>query len=452
MKKRAAQHLRFGLTGLGGFSHFITERFLDEMGRAAHQLEGPNAQLCAVADPYRARYRERASQLGQLGVSVYEDFNEMLASAELDAVWMPLPIHLHREYTAQALSAGVAVMCEKPAAGSVQEVDAMIADRNRFASPLGIAFQDLYDPAIRLLKRQLVAGEWGRMRRIHVTCAWPRPESYYARNSWAGRWGDAMGWISDSPASNAMAHFLNLGLFLAGESEHSTARALEVEAELYRVNAIETFDTCSLRLSLSAGIELVAGFSHASERTINPCVRIETEAASIRAVNLGGGTWIGLTIEPRDGSPIVRPESQDPWPHMFRAMRRAVLEGDRRGESSGLVSPEMAREHVRVVNAAAEATEVSLIPAAYARVGADENGHPRRMLEGVDRAIETLGQTGELFHESGNLKWSRPAGRLDVRDYQRFRGPKGTEQAPGTRPVELRVTLPDKKVASSAAK
>ena len=54
------------------------------------------------------------------------DFEHLLA-CDIQAVWLPLPIDLHCPYTKLALAAGTAVLCEKPAAGCVDDVDDMIA-------------------------------------------------------------------------------------------------------------------------------------------------------------------------------------------------------------------------------------------------------------------------------------------------------------------------------------
>src|SRR5512133_3188347 len=62
----------------------------------------------------------------------FGSYEEMLASDEIDAVYNSLPNHLHAEWTVRALEAGKHVLCEKPFAISVEEVDRM-ADASRKA-------------------------------------------------------------------------------------------------------------------------------------------------------------------------------------------------------------------------------------------------------------------------------------------------------------------------------
>src|SRR4051794_24982716 len=111
--------IRFGVAGLGGYAAHVSERLLE-----AARSPQPAAQLVAICEPQPDHYVARAAHLRKHGVQLFTTFEQLLA-APIDAVWLPLPIDLHRPFTEMALRAGKAVLCEKPAAGSVDDVDLM---------------------------------------------------------------------------------------------------------------------------------------------------------------------------------------------------------------------------------------------------------------------------------------------------------------------------------------
>src|SRR5260221_649007 len=138
---------RFGVAGLGGYAAYIC----DVLSRASavDPVNGP-VRFAAVCEPALKLHAVKAEALRKEGVAVFREYAELLRQP-IDAVWLPVPIHLHRRFTEQALAAGKAVLCEKPAAGTVQDVDAMIAARNRSGMPVGMAYETLFDPDILAL-------------------------------------------------------------------------------------------------------------------------------------------------------------------------------------------------------------------------------------------------------------------------------------------------------------
>jgi glucose-fructose oxidoreductase len=77
----------------------------------------------------------------------YERFEEVLAAAEADAVYLVTPNHLHREYTVRAARAGVHVLCEKPMAVTVEECEEMIAACEEAGVELMIAYRLHFEEA-----------------------------------------------------------------------------------------------------------------------------------------------------------------------------------------------------------------------------------------------------------------------------------------------------------------
>lgn len=96
----------------------------------------------------------------------FGSYDEMLESGEVDAVYIGLPNHLHAEWTIKALEAGVNVLCEKPFALSIDEVDAVIAARDKFNKVVAEAFMYRHHPQSRIVKEWVEEGKLGQITNL----------------------------------------------------------------------------------------------------------------------------------------------------------------------------------------------------------------------------------------------------------------------------------------------
>ncbi|MDD7985325.1 Gfo/Idh/MocA family oxidoreductase [Lentisphaera marina] len=217
------------------------------------------------------------------GGQVFSDAESMFSSmkGQLDLVCIPTGIETHASLSIAAMEAGAHVMVEKPAAGTVEEVDTMMEASKRTGKIVAVGFQDIYRNDIQEIKKKLLTKEWGEVKSVSVLGSWPRPKMYYRRNNWAGRLksGDSM--IFDSPANNALAHYMNLGLYLVGENFKSSASIATIDAESYRAYQIETFDTLICRAKTNSGIQFHYTVTHASAENFEPIVSIKTDKYKI---------------------------------------------------------------------------------------------------------------------------------------------------------------------------
>lgn len=261
------------LVGIGGYGEVYLSHLVEELRRG-------RCHLTAAVDPSP----ERCSRLAELraqGVPIYSTMDALPAPAgPAELVVISSPIHLHCPQTCQALARGSYVLCEKPAAATVQEVDQMIENRDRAGRWVAIGYQWSHSSSIRQLKQDIQAGLFGRPRRLKSLCLWPRDASYYGRNNWAGRLRDDQGrWILDSPANNAMAHDLHNMLYVLGDRPDASAVPAEVTAETYRANQIENFDTMAVRVRTVGGVEILFFGSHAARENADPVFKYEFDNA-----------------------------------------------------------------------------------------------------------------------------------------------------------------------------
>jgi len=395
--------------GLGGYAGHIC-RLLLEHSRAGDGQE-PVVRLTAVCEPDLDAHRALVAELRAANVSVFTRWEDLLAQPA-EAVWLPLPISLHRPYTEQALAAGRAVLCEKPAAGCVQDSDAMQEAQSRAGLPVAVGFQDIYEPTTLALKRALLAGRIGAVESVALTACWPRDSRYYARSAWRRRQNGA--WVMDSPASNALAHYLSLALFLLGDSLTDSATPTHVEAELYRANPIETYDTCGLRLVTPSGVPLLALLTHACRETRPPRLVLQGTRGVI-VYEAGAQAEIRISSETQTLS--LRENSRT---HMLRRFAHLVRDVP---DEQPVATLAVARAHLIAVNGASEAAPVRDIPPPFLQTLPSAEGGRLTAISGVEDLFQACAERQRLPHEMGLAGWAAPGGARDLRGYAFFSGP-----------------------------
>ena len=110
----------------------------------------------------------------ELGIPrTHDSYEALLADAEVDAVYIPLPNHLHHEWTIAAARAGKHVLCEKPLALTSTDAEEMVEACERAGVRLMEAFMYRLHPSW-VVVRQLIAS--GRIGRLQTVQSW---FSYY---------------------------------------------------------------------------------------------------------------------------------------------------------------------------------------------------------------------------------------------------------------------------------
>ncbi len=94
----------------------------------------------------------------------YGSYDALLADPDIDVIYNPLPNHLHAEWTIKAMQAGKHVLCEKPIALSLEEVDAMVEASQRYNRVLAEAFMYRTHPQTLKVLEILGKGTLGRIR------------------------------------------------------------------------------------------------------------------------------------------------------------------------------------------------------------------------------------------------------------------------------------------------
>lgn len=96
----------------------------------------------------------------------YGSYEALLADPEIDVIYNPLPNHLHAEWTIKAVEAGKHVLCEKPLALSVEEVDAIQAAARKYGRVVAEAFMYRHHPQTLKVQELVQAGSLGTLKLI----------------------------------------------------------------------------------------------------------------------------------------------------------------------------------------------------------------------------------------------------------------------------------------------
>ncbi len=146
----------------------------------------PGNRLAAVASRDAAKAAAYAREWGI--ERAHGSYEALVSDPGIDAVYIPLPNHLHAEWAIRAARAGKHVLCEKPLALTVQEVDQMAAAAREGGVVLAEAFMYRHHPQTLKVKELVDAGAVGAVRFIRGTFSFPlsRPEDVRLRPEWGG--------------------------------------------------------------------------------------------------------------------------------------------------------------------------------------------------------------------------------------------------------------------------
>jgi xylose dehydrogenase (NAD/NADP) len=98
---------------------------------------------------------------------VYGSYQALLADPEIDVIYNPLPNHLHAEWAIKAVEAGKHVLCEKPLALSLDEVDAISSATVSHNKSVVEAFAYRSHPQMLKVKQIVESGKIGKVKAVH---------------------------------------------------------------------------------------------------------------------------------------------------------------------------------------------------------------------------------------------------------------------------------------------
>jgi predicted dehydrogenase len=224
-------------------------------------------------------------------------FDEVLRMDDVDIVDICTPPALHVAQILAALAAGKEVICEKPLAGSLAEVDRLIAAEREAAGRVMPVFQYRFGDGIQKAKRIIDIGIAGKPYLATVETAWKRTPKYY-ETPWRGQWDTELGGVLLTHA----IHCHDLATYLMGPAASVFARTAT------RVNQIEVEDCAVASLVMESGalVSLAATLgSHREISRLRFCFEHVTFESSQSPYSPGDDPWEIVPGSPEAASRIA---------------------------------------------------------------------------------------------------------------------------------------------------
>jgi glucose-fructose oxidoreductase len=136
---RDSRKIRYAVIGQGYISQIAV------LPAFAHAAK--NSELAALVSDDPEKLRKLSKKYQVENICSYDEYDELMKSGEVDAVYLALPNNLHRDYTIRAARAGVHVLCEKPMAVTEQECEEMISACGENKVKLMIAYRLHFEEA-----------------------------------------------------------------------------------------------------------------------------------------------------------------------------------------------------------------------------------------------------------------------------------------------------------------
>lgn len=288
---------------------------------------GERVELIGVCDPDAERARRLCADAGS-PVPLFQDVDAALSATVPDVVLVATPPATHAMLVPACLRAGAWVVCEKPPARSLAELDTIAAVERETGNPCSFIFQQRFGASAQALRGLVDAGVTGPVRVVTAQTAWFRDEDYY-RVPWRGDWDDEGG----GALSSLGIHLLDLALWLSGEWTEVTALA----ASLDRKIAVDNVSGAVVRLA-EGGLMTIA--TSALSLRQESRLRLDYRDATVELVHLYTHSNLDwrITAEP---SLMARWQERGPDPvSQHTALLAAVLDARDRGEAPPCSGPE----------------------------------------------------------------------------------------------------------------
>src|SRR5205807_980732 len=165
------QRIKWGVLGVAAIA---VKKVISAMQK------GEWSEIAAIASRDPRKAQDAASSLHI--PKAYGSYEELLADPEIEAIYNPLPNHLHVPWSIKAAEAGKHVLCEKPIALNAQEAIPLLRARDRTGVKIEEAFMVRTHPQWIRVRELINAGRIGEVRSVMGHFSYNNPDPQNIRN------------------------------------------------------------------------------------------------------------------------------------------------------------------------------------------------------------------------------------------------------------------------------
>lgn len=279
--------------------------------RVHPQVKGSSLiSLVGIASRNLRKAQEAAQELGL--PKAYGSYEELLKDPTIEAVYIPLPNHLHVEWICRAADQGKHVLCEKPLALDAKEAEKALAYTQKKQVRLMEAFMYRFHPQWQHIREVVRCGELGDIRFIHIAYAYTNKDPNNIRNKLEAG-GGALLDIGCYAASACR--------FIAGKEPNQVISLVQRDPEF----KIDSFSSGILDFGSCRGVFTVNTQAFPTQRV--EVVGTNGKLAVEIPFNMYGDVPARVDITTSIGQRTVFPGPAEQYRIMFEAFSKSLREG-----------------------------------------------------------------------------------------------------------------------------
>jgi predicted dehydrogenase len=251
--------INIGIVGIGfmGMIHYLAAGKAADARVVALCSRDPK-KLAGDWTSIQGNWGPRGSQMDLSGVTLYRDFEGLLADTEVDLVDLCVPNEAHRRMAIQALKAGKHVLVEKPIALQTADADEMMAAAAAAGKLLMVGHVLPFFPEFAFALEAVQSGRYGPLRAAHLMRVISKPD-------WSSEIADPQ--QSGGPAIDLHIHDTHFIGLICGAPRAVHSRGVIEKGAVLHLTTQYLYDTPNLAVSCVSGAMSQAGrpFAHGFE-------------------------------------------------------------------------------------------------------------------------------------------------------------------------------------------